>query len=263
MVIPDSRCPNCGTPRLGEYCHACGQQAIDPHELRLFHHVRQAADELLHLDSKTLRSLAALLRPGKLTAEHLAGRRQPYLSPLKVYLLCAAIFFLAAPLAGFTLEAFMAQDRSGQFEQLAMARMKARGIDRPLFAERFDLRLQTSYTIGLGASVVATALFLLLLFRSREPRLGAHVVFALHYVSFLFLVAPVVGVSTRALDLSTLPSLAISYTIVAPYAFFALRRTYGESAGRTSWKTAVLLALTLVVDSVVNAGAFLLTLALV
>jgi len=38
-----------------------------------------------------------LLIPGLLTAEFLAGRRQPYLTPFKAYVICAALFFLSAP----------------------------------------------------------------------------------------------------------------------------------------------------------------------
>jgi hypothetical protein len=56
-----------------------------------------AAPELAQLDFKTLGSLGGLLRPGYLAAEYLAGRRQRYLSPLKTYLLAAALFFVAAP----------------------------------------------------------------------------------------------------------------------------------------------------------------------
>ena len=65
---------------------------------------REFRDDLSTLDFKTVRSLRGLLRPGFLTHEYLAGRQQPFLSPLKVYLLCAAIFFLAAPFAGYLFE---------------------------------------------------------------------------------------------------------------------------------------------------------------
>ena len=51
-------------------------------------------------DFKTLRTLRALFVPGKLSAEFIAGHRRPYLTPLKVYLLCGAIFFLATPYTG-------------------------------------------------------------------------------------------------------------------------------------------------------------------
>jgi hypothetical protein len=256
-------CANCGTPQVAAYCGSCGQKRVAAEELTLAHHARRVADEVLHLDSKTLRSLAALLRPGHLTAEYVAGRRQRYLSPLKVYLLSAALFFLVAPLAGFTLEAFLADDTAGQLTQLVTARMKARGLEPPHFHERFDNRLQTVYTLALGTSVVAAALLLAALYHRREPRVGADVVFALHYVAFLFLVSPPASALRRGLELHPMLMLAAMYALIAPYLFVALRRVHGEPRPLTALKVAVLLVLTLVIDMVVNLAAFGITLALV
>ncbi|MDQ3069307.1 MAG: hypothetical protein M3R55_06220 [Acidobacteriota bacterium] len=64
MTLAPAACPNCATPLDGAYCHACGQRRIDPSELRAGHFLRMGANELLHLDSRTLRSLLALLRRG-------------------------------------------------------------------------------------------------------------------------------------------------------------------------------------------------------
>jgi hypothetical protein len=57
--------------------------------------LHELVEEIASLQAKfkTLRTLRGLLTPGFLTAEYLAGRRQPHLSPFKVYLVCAAIFF--------------------------------------------------------------------------------------------------------------------------------------------------------------------------
>jgi len=99
------RCPNCSAEREDEYCPRCGQRRIPPQELSARHFLEEVADEITDFrkNYKTVRTLLALLRPGLLTAEFLAGRRRPRLSPFKTYLVCAAIFFLSAPVAGFTL----------------------------------------------------------------------------------------------------------------------------------------------------------------
>jgi hypothetical protein len=99
-------CENCGTALAGEYCQACGQRAIEGDDLTLRHFFRVAADEILHL--------GLLFNPGTLTAAYLSGRRAPFTSPVKLYLVCAAIFLLLAPLAGFTLEQMLAGDSSGE-----------------------------------------------------------------------------------------------------------------------------------------------------
>jgi len=45
------------------------------------------------------------------------------ISLFKVYLVCAAIYFLSAPLAGFNLTALIESDRSGTVGRLASARV--------------------------------------------------------------------------------------------------------------------------------------------
>ncbi len=69
-------CANCGTSLTGEYCHGCGQKRIDADWQSVPRFLRHFADELAHLDFKTVRSVAALFTPGKLPAEFLAGRRR-------------------------------------------------------------------------------------------------------------------------------------------------------------------------------------------
>ena len=88
---------------------------------------------------------------------------------MKVYFVCAAIFFLAAPIAGFTLPSLIADDRSGELLRLVAARASARGIDPAVFSQRFDLRLPSVYTLALGSGVIAVALMLQLLFRRGLP----------------------------------------------------------------------------------------------
>jgi hypothetical protein len=90
-----SKCPNCSAELTQEYCSNCGQQRIRPDDLSVRRFFRELFDEVANLDMKfkTVRTLRGLAIPGWLTAEYLGGRRQRYLTPLKVYLVCAAIFF--------------------------------------------------------------------------------------------------------------------------------------------------------------------------
>jgi hypothetical protein len=261
IVAPDA-CQNCGTSLTGEYCHHCGQRRIADDELSVSRFVHELRDEVVHLDFKTLRSLRALARPGFLTAEYLEGRRRAYTSPLRLYFLCAALFFLGARFAGFDLQSLIEQDRTGTIRRMADARMAALGMHESLFTERYDLRLQTVYTFALSISVAASAFTLKALFRNKAWPLGAHVVFAVHYVSFLYLMALLFGGITQRVE-SPPVQLALVYTVVAPYLFVALKRVYGDSTRATLLKMAVLLAATAVIDNVVNVGAILLTFALV
>ena len=259
-----SRCPNCSEEVELEYCPRCGQRRIHPHDLSARRYFRELADEIstLHEKFKTLRTLRKLLVPGLLSAEFLAGRRQPYLAPFKVYVACAAMFFLTAPTAGFTLASMIEADQSGTLSRLSTATATERGMAPPLFNARFDVRVQSVYTIALGCAALVFALMLQWLFRRQGRPFGAHLIFALHYVAFMYLVTIAAGLS-RKIGLSVDVAAAAGYAVILPWLFFALKRVYAESAGVILWKTAPLVLLTVVLNALASFAAIRMTLALV
>lgn len=258
-------CENCGTPLVGEYCHACGQKRIAGDWQSVPRFLRQFADELVHLDFKTVRSVAALFNPGKLPAEFLAGRRREYLGPLKVYFICAALFFFLGPMvAGFSLEDMLRADTDGVLGRWVESQRARKGIDAAVFAERFDMRVQSVYTLMLSVSIVAYAFMLKVLFRRSAPSIVTHLVVALYYVAFFYLMALITGaIGELAGGLHPLVSLGLAYAVLAPYAYFLLRRVYGQPPGRTLWKAFVILLVGFVIDSPVNFAAMFLTFALI
>jgi hypothetical protein len=259
-----SRCPNCSTELTGAYCSTCGQARIHPEDLSARHFVRELADEIanLHWRFKILRSLRGLLTPGFLTNEYLAGRRQSHLSPLKLYLVCAALFFLSAPVAGFRLASMVGQDPTGDLDRLVASRVAERGLDPSLFSARFDIRVQSVYTVSLGAGALALALLLQLLFRRGRSPYGAHLIFALHYVAFMYLVTAAAGIG-RASGVSTSAAVLVAFAVITAYLIPALKRVYAESIGSVLWKAAAVLILTLAINNLASAVAIRLTLALV
>jgi Protein of unknown function (DUF3667) len=88
-----THCENCGAQLIGRYCAKCGQPAIDYH--RSFGTlIADAADAFLNLDERFLKTFALVLfKPWRLTNEFLAGRRQRYVHPLRLYLLASVAFF--------------------------------------------------------------------------------------------------------------------------------------------------------------------------
>ena len=90
---PD-HCLNCAAPARGRFCAECGQEIKD-HTVALRPLLADLLAEVASWDSKLLRTLGALIaRPGFLSNEYNAGRRVPYLSPLKLYLTVSVLFFL-------------------------------------------------------------------------------------------------------------------------------------------------------------------------
>jgi hypothetical protein len=258
-------CENCGTALVGEYCHECGQKRIAQDWQSVPRFLRQFAGELVHLDFKTVRSVAALFNPGKLPAEFLAGRRREYLGPLKVYFLCAALFFFLGPLAaGFSLDELLRADSNGALQRWVDAERAKKNMDAALFAERFNVRVQTVYTFMLSVSILAYAFMLKLLYRRSAPALVTHLVVALYYVAFFYLMALITGaIGKLAGGLHPLASLGLSYAVLGTYAFILLRRVYREPPGRTAWKAVVILLVGFIIDSPVNFAAMLLTFALI
>lgn len=90
-----ARCANCGSPLSGAFCAACGQRD-EPIQQPASHFIRDAIAEYLELDGRLWRTLAALfVRPGRLTVEYNAGRRQRYVRPFRLYLTATVLFFFA------------------------------------------------------------------------------------------------------------------------------------------------------------------------
>ncbi len=258
------QCPNCSAELVHEYCGTCGQRRIHPQDLSARHFVRELVDEIANLSSKfkILRSVRGLLTPGFLTAEYLAGRRQSHLNPIKLYLVCAAIFFLSAPIAGFTLASMVAGDPSGALTTLVSARVAERGLDRSLFSARFDVRVQSIYTITLGAGAIIIALMLQLLFRKQARPYGSHLIFALHYVSFMYLITAAAGAS-RAIGAPTEAAVMSAFALIVPYLVLALKRVYMEVYGLILLKASALVMLTFAINNFASLAAIRLTLALV
>ncbi len=87
-------CANCGTAMHGEFCHHCGQSIHSV--LKPVHHMLEdGMDMFLHVDGRILHTLPPLMtRPGFLTLEYFAGRRQRYVAPFRLmFVLCLLSFF--------------------------------------------------------------------------------------------------------------------------------------------------------------------------
>lgn len=87
-------CLNCGTEVIGRFCHACGQENIEPKE-SLWHLISHFFSDVTHFDGKFFSSLKLLIiKPGFLSQQYVIGRRAAYLNPIRMYLFTSAIFFL-------------------------------------------------------------------------------------------------------------------------------------------------------------------------
>ena len=86
-------CANCGALLHGEWCHRCGQHALDT-KAATWSLFKEWFEATFDTDSRIPRTVIPFLfRPGFLVAEYLAGKRVAYTSPLGLYAFSALISF--------------------------------------------------------------------------------------------------------------------------------------------------------------------------
>jgi Protein of unknown function (DUF3667) len=257
------RCLNCEAALVGPFCHECGQKEAHPHEHSLRHFFGHTVlHEVTHLDSnKILRTLGALLfRPGQLTAEYLSGRKGSQINPVRVYLTVSAVYFLFA--WGALLSAGGFRDIEHNPNLVAYAQRK--GVTPASLADKIEQKAEKYSSVLRFAGVLVSGLFLTLLYAGTGRYYVEHLVFSLHFYSFDFIVrcfyALVLAAGTRVMDVNLhefLAGRALFYVLIFVYLFFALRRVYRQTKGRTLLKTIALFALEVGLFFVLVAGSFL------
>ena len=226
-------CLDCGAPVLGAYCQSCGQRH-GPAVQSVPAFFKEAAGDLGGLDGRVLRTLRALLlHPGFLTNEYLSGRHTRYVPPFRLYLACSVVYFTL----------FFAT-QSTRFFFLWI------GSDNPnVDLITFLRRLPQAMFLLLPAFAALVGLA----HRARPRLYAAHLVFALHFHAFAFLVLSVSvalqPVMTRRAEQGemgiggTLATLlaGVAELFVPVYLYLSLRRSYGGTRLGTGFRTAGLL----------------------
>jgi hypothetical protein len=215
-------CENCGTRRLGPWCHACGQ-----HEDTAHHSVKrlsvEAIEHLANTDGKVFRTLRLLcLHPGRLTADYLRGRRVPQLAPLQLFFVMLVIFLFVAEL---TIQVEFEMPTPQQVAQMPgwirwimpiSAQIQAHGGDF------LGLLRQSSELFGV-LTVPVAALLLWGLFAPRRLPLYDHLIFSLHSLSFQLILAAIMLVLDNAIGVAG----NLLLIAMAVHLFMHMRAVYG------------------------------------
>lgn len=93
-------CLNCGTTLAAgaRFCSQCGQDTAN-HPPSLFEFVHEFVSHYIAVEGTLWKSLWGLMaKPGFLTREYLAGRKQRYVLPLRLLLTLGLLFFLSLKL---------------------------------------------------------------------------------------------------------------------------------------------------------------------
>jgi hypothetical protein len=235
-------CQECATPLVGEYCHRCGEKLPDVHDLTLKHFLHHGLHELTHLDSKIFRTVQALLfRPGFLTVEYLAGRRQRYVLPLRLFLVIFALnlFLYTRPGAALYDMRFITT-QSKPFAGLLERAAAKRHMDTDALYEKINEHWQHNASLFQLGEIFFFAICLAVVNWRRY--FVEHLIFALHISSFTLLFGCVTWIYYLRYGFKQNIFLFLfSVTILLLYLWRALPRMYGTTGWNALLKSFVLL----------------------
>jgi Protein of unknown function (DUF3667) len=216
---------------------------------------------------QTLRLL--VFKPGQLTREYWSGRRKRFLGPVKLYLVVFALslvlYSIHQPTAVFDVRPLAARveakvDRlpveqreevmkiwqsrahgglprgsTGKLPRFLDELANERGLPTPQFAQQVNSRWQSYTSVSQVIYPLFVALALKLLLLRRRLYFAQHLIFALHFLAFLFLSTLVLwpfyvlfGAQIGDIGSGSVPLKSVALVWRAVYLVLALRRAYAE-----------------------------------
>jgi hypothetical protein len=253
--IARGHCHNCGAAVGGKFCPECGQETtLHVASAREFLH--EFVGHYVALEGKLWKTLALLVfRPGKLSAEYIAGRRARYVQPLRIYLTLSILFFALlkygptelikadAPAAAATAQVAAAPDslhvstRMGSINPAWEAKiLKIGALPHEQVVALIKATFFAYVPYAMFCIMPLFALYLKLLYLRSGRRYGEHMLFALHVNAFAFLLLGLIWVTPGGWIDSAL------FAWLAAYLPFAMRRVYGGAKLATVARWIVLMA---------------------
>ena len=269
-------CPNCGfrygmAADLSNYCPECGQENYDLNA-PFRHLLKEAAETVLHFDTKTIRTLRMLvLKPGFLTAEFIRGKRANYVKPMRFYIFISFLFFFLLSLFSHrpvdtAAETELQKKKSSGFSITfyGIKSSKLHGIQE----SQIDSVLQSRHiTVGplnryiikqlirigsgdekeflhLMTKNVSYMMFILMpfigllvyfLYRRQQPYYIGALIFSIHYHTLAFLLLMFLLLLGKIPGLSLI--ILMSPLALAVYLYISLRSVYRQSWLSTMLKT--------------------------
>ncbi|WP_243409585.1 DUF3667 domain-containing protein [Pontibacter virosus] len=261
------QCPNCGYTfeEVNNYCPNCGQENHDLN-VPVKHLVEEFFESTLHYDTKFWRTLRYLItRPGYLTEKFNLGQRASYVPPFRLYVFVSIFFFTAIAL--FASDGLVISDVDSAKAQLEATNPEAAGrvmqadsVVRPWVGltlkdsadviinqevdnkfrsfvknqEQSRQKLLKNISFMMFVLMPFFGLILYLFFRSQGRNYVEHLMFSVHFHTFVFLL--IMFAILLEVVFSSLDANGWVFLISMVYLFFALRHVYKESYLRTAVK---------------------------
>ena len=255
---PDKiKCPNCEKEFDSNfnYCPYCGQKNIDP-DPKLKHFLSEFLSANFNLDSKIFITLKALLlKPAELSKAFLAGKREKYLTPVRLYFVVSLVYFFLLSInldkdAGIVeinetntelndstnnLSIFIDEvnpDTLSSMEKKVYHNIKL--LKTPTGQQMFKQILKKNISLGMFAFIPLTALILFMLFRKKTVYYIPNLIFAIHLQSLIFLWFSFLILIGFILDFTILKVVGLLF--LAYIIFRWIKAFYETSLAKTIWK---------------------------
>lgn len=211
---PGKTCANCGTPLMGHYCHACGQQGHLHNKLG--HLLHEFVEGIAHFDGRLWRTLPLLaFNPGRLSRDWIEGKRARYVAPLHIFLFALFLLFTIPTFVNYPSEGVVkvngvpvAQNEAGRQALMKQQREKLEALKaqpgekvdqvektalsisnlvmkKSEHMDYYMLKIQSMlYKFGFLMVPISVAILWLLLFYKRAYSLYDHATVALYGLGF-------------------------------------------------------------------------------
>lgn len=262
---PDCVCRNCKTELIGEYCHNCGQSFFSGSERTVSEIVYSAVDTVFAWDNKIFTTLKYLVfYPGKLTKEFFEGRIIQYVFPAKLFWFIIILFFAILNIgdemndsstnSGKNIEVNIGAKKKADATispQTDISQKNEKDIEKDLLAKKKEVSSEKENVISSQIKqnlvgyipyvvfllVPFFALLLFMLFHKRKKYYANHMIFALHFHSFVFILFTVCVLVGKIAPASWEDAIdGVMFFLPAIYFAIALHVAYRPSIPKLLWK---------------------------
>ena len=258
---PENRkCLNCGARLSGSFCSNCGQKDINLN-ISFGHLLSDFFGDIFSYDSRVFRTLVPLLcKPGLLTQQYNLGQRVRFVPPVRLFIIISLLYFFFLSLTGVEDDRIIITDAvqtgAGITESVTTSGPRSTTVlaDKQKPGESSDAkdlngsgaanvfvrkvmaasknREQVAATVFAWMPRVMFMLipvfaFLLKIFYRKSGKYYVHhLVFSLHFQSFLFLLLFLLLPLSNAFENLTDKIVIIAAPV---YLFMSMRRVYAET----------------------------------
>jgi hypothetical protein len=228
-------CQNCGSDLSGNYCANCGQKRTSVNDKSISTLATHFLEEMFTWDSKFFRSVKYLLtRPGYLTHEYVSARIVNYVSPLKMFLFSSLVIFFALvnsdpdQYSGLVTEG----GEDDLMQEIILGQESSSDKSKELFADEFNDQFNDNITLYIFVIMFFFSVFLKLVYLPKNYYYSEHIVFTLHFFTFVlwcFLFALIFQ------NFGDWTILFFLYIVPGFYLLISIKRVYHK----TMWKAVI------------------------